>query len=136
MKSIQKIIWEFGGPAALYESGKIAVHIDPFNDLFIEFEGRTSPNALASVNVTFETRERGRKPLQLVMRFEICDMGWYPYYFRNELEVFEGKVYKVDDQGRVESVDPGMKQLLIEAAKFWDGQLARLDYVTMTGARS
>lgn len=26
-----------------------------------------------------------------------------------------------------------MKQFLIEAAKFWDGQLARLDYITTTG---
>ena len=62
------------------------------------------------------------------MRFEICDMGWYPYYFRNELEGFEGKVYRLDDNGHVESVDPGMKQLLIEAARFWDGQIARLDH--------
>ena len=136
MKSIQKIIGEFGGPAALRESGKISIHIDPFNDLFIECEGRTSPNGLASVSVCFVTRERGAVPLQVLMRFEICDMGWYPYYFRNELEGFEGKVYKLDEEGRIISVDPGMKQLLKEAAKFWDGQLERLDCVNMGGIRS
>lgn len=70
------------------------MHIDPFNDLVIEFEGRRSPNGLASVSVTFETRERGRNQLLLVMRFKFCDMGWYPYYFRNELEGFEGRAYR------------------------------------------
>lgn len=133
MKSIQKLIEKYGGQCAFYEGGKVAVIIDPFNDLEIELEGKTSPNGIASAGVTFITRERGAHPLKLVMRFEICDFGWLPYYFRNELEGFEGKVYKTAESGYV-SVDPAMRLLLKEAARFWDEQLALLDYAGLCGS--
>ena len=135
MKSIQKLIAEFGGLAAFYENQKIIVHLDPFNDLLIESAGK-SPNGLSSVSVCFLNREEGADTMKLVMQFEICDLGWYPFYFRNEMEGFEGKVYRLDESGRIASVDPSMKVLLHEAARFWDEQLARLDYITLSGVRS
>lgn len=133
MESIQKIINHFGGMEALCESRSIRVHIDPFRFLLIQC-AETSPNGLSAISIAQQCRDNGLTRVEIQMIFEICDMGWFPYYYKNVFDVFEGVVYQQDSEGRIRTVRHRMKRKLKEIAQEWDAQLEDLGYATLSGS--
>lgn len=132
MKVAEKIITEFGGLEALWESRSIRVNFDPFRSLLIQI-GEESPNGLAAISIKQECRDQGAPRTEIQMRFEICDLGWLPYYYKNVFDVFEGVVYKQDSEGRILAVRHTMRQKLIQIARDWDAILEDLEYTTLSG---
>jgi hypothetical protein len=132
MKAIEKIIDHFGGMEALLESRIIRVNIDPFRSLLVRI-AQASPNGLPAISITQECRENGPPRAEIQMMFEICDLGWFPYYYKNVFDVFEGVVYKQDSDGRILCVRHNLKRKLKEIAVEWDDRLEELEYITLSG---
>jgi len=132
MQAIEKIINHFGGMEALWESRIIRVNIDPFRSLLLRI-AQASPNGLPAISITQEYRDNGPPRAEIQMILEICDLGWFPYYYKNVFDVFEGVVYKQDSEGRILSVRHSMKRRLKEIAQEWDAQLEEIEYTTLSG---
>ncbi|MCE9599805.1 MAG: hypothetical protein K8S54_17735 [Spirochaetia bacterium] len=132
MKVAEKIINQFGGMEAFWESRSIRVNFDPFRSLLIQIADG-SPNGLPAISMTQECRDNGITRAEIQMIFELCDLGWFPYYYKNVFDVFEGVVYKQDAEGRILSVRHNMKRKLLEIALEWDAQLEELEYTTLSG---
>lgn len=132
METIKKIIETFGGIDALWDSKVIRVNCDPLRWLLIQAE-EGSPNGLAAISVSQQCRDNGTSRTEIQIMFELCDLGWFPYYYKNVFDVFEGVVYKQDSEGRILAVRHSMRRKLIEIAKDWDALLEGLDYTTLSG---
>ena len=132
MKTIKRIIESFGGMPALWKSRVLSVNLEPFRRLIIEaLEG--SPNGLTAISVSQQCRDNGQPRTEIHIIFELCDLGWLPYYYKNVFDVFEGVVYKQDSEGRILAVRHSMRHKLIEIARDWDALLEDLDFTTLSG---
>lgn len=80
-----------------------------------------------------ECRDNGATRSEMQMAFELCDLGWFPYYYKNVFDVFEGIVCKQDSEGRILSVRHSMKRKLKEIAQEWDAQLEDMECTTLSG---
>lgn len=81
-----------------------------------------SPNNLAAVCVLF--LDGNFTPAKrLEMHLEITDLGWSPYYFRNDYLNFEGSIYQLNKSGKVVSINHGLKSVLAGVAKGWEEQI-------------
>ena len=132
METIRKIIESFGGMDALWDSKAIRINCDPFRWLLVELAER-SPNGLTAISVRQQSRENGLTRTEIHVAFEICDLGWLPYYYKNVFDVFEGVVYKQDSEGRILTVRHTMRQKLIQIARDWDALLEDREYTTLSG---
>ncbi len=85
----------------------------------------SGPNGLPAFAFSF-LDSQSLFPSLIEMRFEITDLGYFPYYLRNDFQSFVGSVYSFDRKGNITSIDHAMKRTLMEVAEDWDRQL--LDY--------
>jgi len=132
VKVAEKIINQFGGMEAFWESRSIRVNFDPFRSLLIQIAER-SPNGVAAISIKQEYRDNGLTRTEIQMTFELCDLGWLPFYYKNVFDVFEGVVYKQDSEGRILAVRHTMRQKLIQIARDWDAVLEDLECTTLSG---
>ena len=124
MNAIECIVYSALQNEPLTPGRKITFPLEQRGDLTVEFGGH-GPNLLPVVSVSFFDQE-GLFPSLYEMRFEITDLGWFPFYFRNDCEGFEGHVYGLDHSGKVTGVDHKMKQLFIRVFESWNQQV--IDY--------
>ncbi len=82
----------------------------------------SGPNALPAFSLSF-LESQSLFPSLIEMRFEMTDLGYFPYYLRNDFQGFVGNVYSYDRKGNITSIDHTMKRTLIEVAEDWDRQL-------------
>ena len=82
----------------------------------------SSPNNLAAVSVLF--LDGNFTPAKrLEMHLEITDLGWSPYYFRNDYLNFEGSIYRLNKSRKVVAVNHRLKSVLAEVAIGWEEQI-------------
>jgi hypothetical protein len=82
----------------------------------------SSPNSLAAVSVLF-LDDYFSPAKRVEMHLEITDLGWSPFYFRNEYLNFEGSIYRLNKSGKVVAVNHTLKRILMEVAESWDDQI-------------
>jgi hypothetical protein len=82
----------------------------------------SSPNNLAAVSVLF-LDDHFSPAKRLEMYLEITDLGWLPYYFRNDYLNFEVNIYRLNKSGKIISVNHALKRTLLEVAEGWDEQI-------------
>ncbi len=121
MKSIIEMCNAYGGVKYLSQKRCFKVRIHPSGSLEVRAIGN-SPNNLAAVSVLF-LADNFTPAKRVEMHLEITDLGWSPYYFRNEYLNFEGSIYRLNKSGKVVAVNHGLKSVLAEVAKGWEEQI-------------
>jgi len=118
MKSIIELLHNSG---VLENLPNFKAEIGPSGSLEVRAIG-SSPNNLAAVSVLF-LDDNFTPAKRVEMHLEITDLGWSPYYFRNEYLNFEGSIYRLNKSGKVVAVDHPLKRTLARVAESWDEQI-------------
>ena len=133
METIKDIVDRNGGMEWLPRRSPLLVSIDPFNHFTIEYSG-LSPNRLPSITVSFFDRDRGEHFHQQIV-FEVTDLGWLGYYLLSKKELITLEVYKLNENGRVETIDRVARSQIINFTQNLDEELEVLlspDQVVLT----
>jgi hypothetical protein len=121
MKSVIEILYKYSSAEFLDEKGTFNAAIPPSGTLRIQPLSK-SPNRQPALSVLFLDHVLAYAKV-LEMHFEITDLGWFPYYFRNDYLDYEKSIYRFNRTGEVIEVDHLLKREFIEAAEDWDRQL-------------
>ncbi len=121
MQSIIEILNAYGGTDYLLQKGKFKARIHPVG--FLEIRAiKNSPNGLPAVSIAL--LDPNFSPMKRAeMHLEITDLGWSPFYVRNDYSNFAESIYQLNDSGKVISVRHNLKRVFIQVAESWDKQI-------------
>jgi hypothetical protein len=102
-------------------AGKLTFHLKEGGELIVKPIGN-GPNQLPAVSVSFFDSQN-LFPTLVEMHFEITDLGWVPYFFRNDFEKFEGSVFQHNEKGEMIAINHEMKRRFFEIFESWEAQI-------------
>jgi hypothetical protein len=99
-----------------------------FDHVLILCSRGISPTGMEAVSLSFQQIAETGLQHGPEMLFEIGDIAWYPYQYKEPEQLFAECIYRKDEQDRL-LVNHQLKRQLIHLAEAWDRELLSLELI-------